>query len=352
MHSALVYFAAVVVSFITLLKASESWWSSQGRENFKERTAELWLSLSETQRHTQRSQFLGAITALLDQLYGPKAFSFRAWWRTQVTTTAFYVVALAVIGLKSGIPLSLEMPPWQGFDLSYEVTSKFVTEFRNKIQEQSAAATDENARQVNKKVDEFLQRWVSRVGEYKSSAIRTIHSVGCFIFALMLGGFEAFVGLAISRQLLRDLSDVGSGSNACAVITSEILLYAVLHGAALLLLTAAAIPIGLAALALIGSAFWYVSIKLGVALVSVALWGLDAYAPLWIRVAAAVSSLPVAIVTCGAVGVLLLKWLGWPAQRIVVGLLDRALKAEKGPAAFFTSAVLCLATLIALLLGH
>ena len=133
--------------------------------------------------------------------------------------------------------------PVAGYDVSFDFVTKFSDDLYNRLRAQEKVATDPKTRSSNKASAELVQKWSAKISSYRNPKFRVLHSSLCLLLAILLSGAEAFVGLALSRRLLRDLAQLDTLSSAFAVIASEIVLYAILSGTAMLLLTALAIPV-------------------------------------------------------------------------------------------------------------
>jgi hypothetical protein len=258
-------------------------------------------------------------------------------------------MSLGIVGVRSGMPFSLENPPWQGFDYSFDLVKKtFSSVEQVSADEVAKAGKDDEKRKKHEAALSLVRQWSATVDSYRTQRYRELHTIGCFALAILLSGLAAYVSAGFSRKLLRDLSIVTTMTNALAIIFAEVLLYFLIYVAVTTLLTIAAIPITSVGFGAILGVGVYFSKFVGFVLAVISMWILSFITPLWVKVAGDVGALPISVVLLCAIAAFILCPFRNIVRRTMLFCLNRALRSKKGPIAFFTSAAVCIAGIIAL----
>ena len=337
MKSILLYLSMVLVPSVALFKLLDVWLIASERRNLRERIAHLWLNAAEKTPLAFVQLPLKMLSGLLDRIYGRKVISFKSFIRVAVSSCAILISTLGLVGIFSGIPFSVQEPPWHSFDETF----KFAEEVFTKAE---AQATQPEQRAL-------MQKWHKEFSGYSTPGFRVLHTVSSCLMAIVTTSVFSFISLAIGRKLLRDLIRARTGTTLLALLVLDALFFIFVFAVALTIMMLISLPLaGIAGffVAVLIRACWLV---VGILIILLSVLLEFVFAPAWVKISALVATLPVVAVFVVALITFILFPIRGYVQKTATVLLDRTLQHEKGPIAFMMAIALLIETIIALAKG-
>jgi len=113
----------------------------KSKRAIRDRTTAVWIKFEESGSMIVVKAPLTFLAALLDSLYGERAFSWKGFWRCCLVSTSLALTALLLTGVFMHKPFGMSMPPWNAFDETLDAVQQICKNpktFENETLEQQA----------------------------------------------------------------------------------------------------------------------------------------------------------------------------------------------------------------------
>lgn len=287
----------------------------KSKKSIRERTTAVWMKFEESDSLIVVKAPLTFLAALLDSLYGERAFSWKGFWRCCFVSTTLALTALLLTGAFMHKPFGMNMPPWKAFDETLTAV-RLVSENPKSFE----TATPEQ--------QEVFRRLCSTVLSYHTPGYKWLYVTLFVVLVSVLNWFMDFACLVISRRLLRDMIEATSFVTLFALHTVNFIFVAIAGTICLSSVVIAATPFTWAILGFLGLLVATSKFFAG-CLVVPAIWCAIWFSPIWVRVFAVVAALPsVLLLLVTLVAFVLSPWRN-ALHRRISRLLDKIALREK-----------------------
>jgi hypothetical protein len=186
----------IVILFAVLAAATkffDLWLRSIEKSRLQRRINDLSSALEQSDPLVIIKAPLQMASIVLERFYGPRPFSWKAFWRATVLSVALILFGLIVSGIASGVPFGIDEPPWSTFNQTFDAIEQVA-------KEQAKKKTDKP------EMDESLRRWYAKALEFRTLRAQTIYSVAFFPLVIAFAVSSNFICVALARKTLRDMA--------------------------------------------------------------------------------------------------------------------------------------------------
>ena len=322
--------AAFLAVIVALGKMIDSWLVPYEKKTLKERTIAVWFHFGDSDPLIVVQTPLRVIAKVLDLIYGPAIFSWRAFGRSTLVSFLLLGASLSVTGIMMGVPFAFSTPPWETFEESFALIDKGIG---------SDAFQKEWAKKENQAGKELILKWVKNIKAYHTAQNRAFYNWMFFFFASLLNAIMDFGCLVVARLTLSDMIKARTVTTIASLALANGITFIFVYTIFLTLVAAAAMPMTWAIIFVIYWIFRNISWAVGVCFLVPGSVAALVFSPPWIQVAAVNAAMPGLIVVFLSV----LALCCFPIRRgihdAIVKLLDRATMHEKGVLGFITLVV-------------
>jgi hypothetical protein len=312
------------------------WLRPVEKDRLRKRIENLSFALQQSDPLVLIKAPLEMISALLDRIYGPRLFSWKAFRRSTLLSIALILFALAISGLRSGVPFGIHEPPWATFNQTFDFIEQMA-------KEQAQKKTDKP------EVDETLRRWYGKVLEFRTLRALTIYSITFFTLVTASAVLSNFFCLALGRKALRDMAKATTLFTLFSLSLINFLFSFALYAACISIICTASLPFLWAVPPLLVLCAIYISWLLALSLTFPLVVTALKLSPQWMEVVSVVATLPGVLVLLASVLALIAFPFRHLIRRVILEWLARAAESNKGVLAFCATAFTLLGMLVTLI---
>lgn len=314
----------------------DAWIGKRERKVMRETLTTTWLALAEANPAVIALFPLLIANRLLERTQKSKMFSWRTFRAVAVISICQLIISLGTIGIIAGVPFSMEKPPWQTFDYSWEKIDSAVHDFVK-------AATKPQDTEIIK------QLW-DKAKTYRTYQNRLAHTVACWSVMIILNALGVWLSFGMSRRLLAEMLRAPTRVMFTALLLTTFVISwmgLILVPTILMVISIPMLwPALIILLILLKTAFFYIGFP-ALNLIWFFCWVL---CPLWIRVCAFTVAMPALVLFWLAITSVALRLISRHVHRGLLKLLDRMLQSEKGEIIFVTTLLGALSAVIGIFL--
>ena len=331
--------AAFLSGAVALGKLVDSWMVPREKLRLKERTIAVWFDFGSQDALSVIQTPLRFMAKILESIYGPSIFSWKALSRSTLVSFILLVASLGVTGIMTGEPFAIHSPPWKSFEDSFAMIDTTLN---------SDALKAQWKKEENKAGQKLILKAAERMKVYHTSQNKVLYNCFFVLFVLLLNSIMDFGCLVVARLTLLDMVRATTITTLASLALTNGIAFLIVYSTFLTGVAAAAMPLTWVIVWLL---FWIVKNigwAIGVCFLVPAEVAAMVLSPSWIQVAAVNAAMPGLLV----VFLSLLALSCFPFRRtihnVILKLLDRATMHETGVLGFAT---IVAATMIVVISG-
>lgn len=334
MWNVFVFLIAIgITSFYIVKFLEETWLLEPQKRRLQERFEVWWRAFAGTDAKKLALSLASKISDLVDEYFGRRLFSKRAFVRSFVISTGLLLSSLALTGLLNGRIVGVS--PWNAYSETAEALKNIPQPQARTLQ----TPPDKRSQEIAKKLSEIAAK-------YGTSGWKIAYSVAFIMSLILLNSLLFFLALVFSRVTLSEIIAAGRSFSTLALLFTNTMVFVPIWIVVLLLILFLSMPMLWMAVPVLYlmfkvSIYWFVWILVTGSLIALAFAGAPVKAVALIGLLPCVFSIFVTATT--AIALFFRERFRW----IISAFLYRC--AKRGPLAVIIGVLTLVAALVAVI---